>query len=119
MLGRSPPRRTGATFARCDAVAMAWTGEFLKLPHTAPGRHDDEEPGSTRTQHDDTSAPAATCRSRRRRGASSCAACRSAEAANLTAHLSGLPGVKSGWTVRQIGHILFLRSIVETRRLKP
>ncbi len=41
------------------------------------------------------------------------------EAANLTAHLSGLPGVKSGWTVRQIGHILFLRSIVETRRLKP
>jgi hypothetical protein len=42
-----------------------------------------------------------------------------AEAANLTAHLSGLPGVKSGWTVRQIGHILFLRSIVETRRLKP
>jgi hypothetical protein len=42
-----------------------------------------------------------------------------AEAANLTAHLSGLPGVKSGWTVRQIGHILFLRSIVETDRLKP
>jgi hypothetical protein len=41
------------------------------------------------------------------------------EAANLTAHLSGLPGVKSGWTVRQIGHILFLRSIVETHRLKP
>jgi hypothetical protein len=42
-----------------------------------------------------------------------------AEAANLTAHLSGLPGVKSGWTVRQIGHILFLRSIVEAERLKP
>ena len=40
------------------------------------------------------------------------------EAANLTAHLSGLPGVKSGWTIRQIGHILFLRSIVETQRLK-
>ena len=42
-----------------------------------------------------------------------------AEAANLTAHLSGLPVAKSGWTVRQIGHILFLRSIVETRRLEP
>jgi hypothetical protein len=42
-----------------------------------------------------------------------------AEAANLTAHLTGLPAAKSGWTVRQIGHILFLRSIVETRRLEP
>lgn len=42
-----------------------------------------------------------------------------AEAANLTAHLSGLRAVKSGWTVHQIGHILFLRSIVETNRLKP
>ena len=42
-----------------------------------------------------------------------------AEAANLTAHLSGLPVVKSGWTVRQIEHLLFLRSIVETRRLQP
>ncbi len=43
----------------------------------------------------------------------------STEAANLTAHLSGLPGVKSGWTVHQIGHILFLRSIVGTKRLTP
>ena len=41
------------------------------------------------------------------------------EAANLTAHLSGLPVVKSGWTIHQIGHLLFLRSIVETHRLKP
>ena len=41
------------------------------------------------------------------------------EAANLTARLSGLPGVKSGWTVRQIAHILFLKSIVEAQRLKP
>jgi hypothetical protein len=41
------------------------------------------------------------------------------EAANLMAHLSGLPVVKSGWTVHQIGHLLFLRSIVETRRLTP
>ncbi len=42
-----------------------------------------------------------------------------AEASNLTAHLSGLPAVSSGWTVRQIEHLLFLRSIVETRLLKP
>ena len=42
-----------------------------------------------------------------------------AEASNLMAHLRGLPAVESGWTVRQIEHLLFLRSIVETRRLKP
>lgn len=40
------------------------------------------------------------------------------EASNLTAHLNGLPAVKSGWTVRQIEHLLFLRSIVETGRLR-
>jgi hypothetical protein len=42
-----------------------------------------------------------------------------AEASNLIAHLRGLPAVDSGWTVRQIDHLLFLRSIVETHRLKP
>jgi hypothetical protein len=42
-----------------------------------------------------------------------------AEASNLMAHLRGLPAVESGWTVRQIEHLLFLRSIVETHRLKP
>lgn len=42
-----------------------------------------------------------------------------AEASNLTAHLNGLPAAKSGWTVRQIEHLLFLRSIVETHLLKP
>ena len=41
-----------------------------------------------------------------------------AEASNLTAHLNGLPAVKSGWTVRQIEHLLFLRSIVMTGRLR-
>jgi hypothetical protein len=41
------------------------------------------------------------------------------EASNLMAHLRGLPAVESGWTVRQIEHLLFLRSIVETNRLKP
>lgn len=41
------------------------------------------------------------------------------EASNLTAHLSGLPAVESGWTVRQIEHLLFLRSILETGRLRP
>ncbi len=40
------------------------------------------------------------------------------EASNLTAHLNGLPAVKTGWTVRQIEHLLFLRSIVETGRLR-
>jgi hypothetical protein len=40
------------------------------------------------------------------------------EAANLTAHLSGLAVARSGWTVRQIEHLLFLRSIVESGRLK-
>jgi len=40
------------------------------------------------------------------------------EASNLTAHLNGLPAVESGWTVRQIEHLLFLRSILETGRLQ-
>jgi hypothetical protein len=43
----------------------------------------------------------------------------SAEAANLTAHLQGLPAVESGWSARQIAHLLFLRSILETGRLVP
>lgn len=41
-----------------------------------------------------------------------------AEATNLTAHLSGLAVAQSGWTVRQIEHLLFLRSIVDSGRLK-
>lgn len=41
-----------------------------------------------------------------------------AEAANLTAHLSGLAVAESGWTVHQIEHLLFLRSIVESGRLR-
>ena len=40
------------------------------------------------------------------------------EATNLTAHLNGLPIVESGWTVRQIEHLLFLRSIVDSGRLE-
>ena len=39
------------------------------------------------------------------------------EASNLTARLAGLAPVRSGWTLRQIDHLLFLRSIVETGRL--
>ena len=35
-----------------------------------------------------------------------------AEASNLTARLNGLQAVKSGWTVSQIEHLLFLRAIV-------
>jgi hypothetical protein len=40
-----------------------------------------------------------------------------AEASNLTAHLAGLPPARSGWSLRQVEHLLFLRSIVETGRL--
>ena len=40
-----------------------------------------------------------------------------AEASNLTAHLAGLPPARTGWTLRQVEHLLFLRSIVETGRL--
>ena len=41
------------------------------------------------------------------------------EATNLTAHLNGLPIVESGWTVRQIEHLLFLKAIVDTGQLEP
>jgi hypothetical protein len=39
------------------------------------------------------------------------------EASNLTAHLAGLPPVRTGWNLRQVEHLLFLRSIVESGRL--
>ena len=39
------------------------------------------------------------------------------EASSLTAHLAGLPPVRTGWNLRQVEHLLFLRSIVETGRL--
>lgn len=41
------------------------------------------------------------------------------EASNLTAHLVGLPPARSGWSLRQIEHLLFLRTIVESGRLQP
>jgi hypothetical protein len=41
------------------------------------------------------------------------------EASSLTAHLAGLPPVRTGWNLRQVEHLLFLRSIVETGRLSP
>jgi hypothetical protein len=41
------------------------------------------------------------------------------EASNLTAHLVGLHPVRAGWSLRQVEHLLFLRSIVETGRLEP
>ena len=43
----------------------------------------------------------------------------SSEAANLTAHLAGLRIPAHGWTLRQIEHLLFLRSVVESGRLQP
>ncbi|MFL5727795.1 MAG: hypothetical protein ACJ765_06010 [Chloroflexota bacterium] len=42
-----------------------------------------------------------------------------AEASNLTAHLAGLPPARTGWSLRQVEHLMFLRSIVETGRLSP
>ena len=42
-----------------------------------------------------------------------------AEASNLTARLVGLQPVRTGWSLHQIEHLLFLRSIIETGRLRP
>jgi hypothetical protein len=41
------------------------------------------------------------------------------EASNLTARLVGLPQVKTGWSLRQVEHLLFLRSIIDSGRLRP
>jgi hypothetical protein len=41
------------------------------------------------------------------------------EASNLTARLAGLAPAKTGWSLRQVEHLLFLRSIVTTGRLEP
>ena len=41
------------------------------------------------------------------------------EASDLTAHLVGLPHVRTGWSIRQVEHLLFLRSIIESGRLEP
>ena len=42
-----------------------------------------------------------------------------AEAANLTARLAGLAPARTGWSVRQVEHLLFIRSIVDSGRLEP
>jgi hypothetical protein len=39
------------------------------------------------------------------------------EAANLTAHLSGLPIEGQKWTITEIQRLLFVRSLVESGRL--
>jgi hypothetical protein len=41
------------------------------------------------------------------------------EASNLTARMVGLGTVRTGWELRQVEHLMFLRSIVETGRLAP
>ena len=41
------------------------------------------------------------------------------EASNLTARLAGLAPAQTGWSLRQVEHLFFLRSIVETGRLEP
>lgn len=40
------------------------------------------------------------------------------EAATLAGRLAGLPAVRSGWTTRQVAHLVFLRAIVERGRLE-
>ncbi len=40
------------------------------------------------------------------------------EAANLTAHLAGLRISTKAWTLQQIEHLLFLRSVVDSGRLQ-
>jgi hypothetical protein len=39
------------------------------------------------------------------------------EAANLTAHLSGLPIEGQKWSINEIQRLLFIRSLVESGRL--
>jgi hypothetical protein len=39
------------------------------------------------------------------------------EAANLLARCAGLPAARSGWTIRQVEHLVFIRTIVENGRL--
>lgn len=42
-----------------------------------------------------------------------------AEAGNLTAHLTGLRIARDAWTVQEIERLMFLRSLVESQRLEP
>jgi hypothetical protein len=41
-----------------------------------------------------------------------------AQAGNLTARLSGLSPVRSGWSVNEIERLLFLRSLVDSGRVR-
>ena len=41
----------------------------------------------------------------------------SSEAANLTARYVGLGTTRSGWTIRQVEHLVFIRAIVASGRL--
>jgi hypothetical protein len=41
-----------------------------------------------------------------------------AQAGNLTARLSGLSPVRTGWSVSEIERLLFLRSLVDTGRVR-
>lgn len=40
------------------------------------------------------------------------------QAGNLTAHLAGLRGTPRGWTVHEIESLLFVRSLVESGKLR-
>jgi hypothetical protein len=40
-----------------------------------------------------------------------------AEAGNLSAHLAGLARVRTGWQLREIERLLFIRSLVDSGRI--
>jgi hypothetical protein len=40
-----------------------------------------------------------------------------AQAGNLTAHMSGLRIARSGWTLQEVEGLLFVRSMVDTGRM--
>jgi hypothetical protein len=42
-----------------------------------------------------------------------------AEAGNLSAHLAGLGRARSGWQLVEIERLLFIRSLVAQRRIRP
>lgn len=66
---------------------------------------------STGVGHEPSERPAVTYRRLGSKGF------RSDEAGNLTAYLHGLPPVRSGWALREIEGLLFLRDLVERGRI--
>jgi len=92
-----------------DATRAGWTGEReeMSIRQTAVG----ELPTQDHETAPRSVAVAAAVRSLQVSGFTA------REAANLTARLAGLPIVRSGWSARQVEHLIFLRTIVTTGRL--